>query len=397
MTDPAQPDEPQRIAVVRLEQAGEGRTEENRNATECVSLRYQCLDEGTRFRRSLAHEHRVTGADKWRQINQRGNVIQPGPTINAMSETPSSELPRYDELPEMAATGMRHAWGVFGEGDRVGTLNLLRPQLVLDALQHVRTGEVISLDLPLNLPEPPFFGRQSYEHHVFALNRHEMDDRVDNFHLQGSTQWDALGHVRCREFGFWGGRTENPTSGANDLGIEQWAERGIVGRGVLLDVARWAHANGEPFSALTPRTITVDDLVSTMTTQGVELGPGDILCVRTGWVGDYLRLDAGGRRQYATSPVFAGLAGSESTARFLWDHHVAAVVCDNPAVEVVPINPSDGSLHRRLIPLLGFALGEMFNSPRSPSRTVPSTSSSPGERRKFAPHVSTMNTTSLRS
>ena len=31
------------------------------------------------------------------------------------------------------------------------------------------------------------------------------------------------------------------------------------------------------------------------------------------------------------------------------------------AVEVVPINPIDGSLHRRLIPLLGLALGEMFN------------------------------------
>jgi kynurenine formamidase len=271
------------------------------------------------------------------------------------------DLPMYDELPVMAETGMRHAWGVFGEDDRVGTMNLLGSHRVLGAMRDTRTGEVISLDLPMNLPHPPLFGRQAYEHHVFPLNRHEMDDRVDNFHLQGSTQWDALGHVRCREFGFWGGRTENPTSGANDLGIEQWAERGIVGRGVLLDVARWAAANGQPFDALTPRTISADDLESTMTAQGVELRGGDILCVRTGWVGDYLRLDASGRQDYAASPVFAGLAGSESTARFLWDHHVAAIVCDNPAVEVVPVNPVDGSLHRRLIPLLGFALGEMFN------------------------------------
>lgn len=278
-----------------------------------------------------------------------------------MSPLPLTGLPTYDDLPEMGETGMRHAWGVFGEGDRVGTMNLLRPGLVLEALQDARTGEVVSLDLPLNLPGPPLFGRQAYEHHVFPLSRHEMDDRVDNFHLQGSTQWDALGHVRCREFGFWGGRTENPTNEANDLGIEQWAERGIVGRGVLLDVAGWASANGETFDALTPRTITADDLQSTMTAQGVEVRPGDILCIRTGWVRDYLALDAAGRRVYAASPTFAGLAGSEPTARFLWDHHVAAVVCDNPAVEVVPINPADGSLHRRLIPLLGMALGEMFN------------------------------------
>ena len=48
-------------------------------------------------------------------------------------------------------------------------------------------------------------------------------------------------------------------------------------------------------------------------------------------------------------------------ARFLWDAHAAAVVCDNPAVEVVPGDATVGSLHRRLIPLLGLALGEMFD------------------------------------
>jgi hypothetical protein len=36
-------------------------------------------------------------------------------------------------------------------------------------------------------------------------------------------------------------------------------------------------------------------------------------------------------------------------------------VADNPAVEAVPGSPAIGSLHRRLIPLLGFALGELFD------------------------------------
>ena len=48
-------------------------------------------------------------------------------------------------------------------------------------------------------------------------------------------------------------------------------------------------------------------------------------------------------------------------ARWLWDRGVAAVATDNPAVEVAPGDPAVGSLHRRLIPLLGFALGELFD------------------------------------
>jgi hypothetical protein len=47
---------------------------------------------------------------------------------------------------------------------------------------------------------------------------------------------------------------------------------------------------------------------------------------------------------------------------------VAALCCDNPAVEVVPGDPTIGSLHRRLIPFLGFALGEMFDLDRLADR-----------------------------
>ena len=40
---------------------------------------------------------------------------------------------------------------------------------------------------------------------------------------------------------------------------------------------------------------------------------------------------------------------------------VAAVAADNPAVDAVPVDPAVGSLHRRLIPCLGFAIGELFD------------------------------------
>ncbi|MDO8945058.1 MAG: hypothetical protein Q7U75_17890, partial [Desulfobacterales bacterium] len=55
-----------------------------------------------------------------------------------------------------------------------------------------------------------------------------------------------------------------------------------------------------------------------------------------------------------------GLEGSEEMAEYLWDSGVAAIASDNPAVEVMPGNPVVGLLHRRLIPLLGFPLGEFF-------------------------------------
>ena len=95
----------------------------------------------------------------------------------------SEQLPDFDDLPEIEGLGLRHAWDVFGRDDALGSINLLTPERVANAASFVQTGDMVPLDLPLNLPNPPLFGRQAYEHVIFALNRHEMDDRVDNFHL----------------------------------------------------------------------------------------------------------------------------------------------------------------------------------------------------------------------
>lgn len=275
--------------------------------------------------------------------------------------TTAAPLPDFDDLPEIPGLGLRHAWDVFGRDDVLGSVNLVTPERVALAAASVTTGEMLSLDLPLDLPDPALFGRETYRHSVFALNRNEMDDRLDGFHPQGSTQWDALNHVRCREHGYWGGRTQNPMDGPNDLGIHHWAKHGIAGRGVLIDIAGWRQQTGGGFDPLDPVALTVADIESTLTWQHVDLEIGDIVCIRTGWVGAYLRLDADQRTAYAAEPTFAGLHAGEDMARFLWNAHPAALCCDNPAVEVVPGNPAIGSLHRRLLPMLGMALGEMFD------------------------------------
>jgi kynurenine formamidase len=271
-----------------------------------------------------------------------------------------SELPAYDDLPEIAGLGVRHAWDVFGREDVLGSVNLLTAERVAAAARLVRTGRRIPLDLPLDLPDPPLFGRRPFEHVVFALSRNEMDDRVDDFHLQGSTQWDGLNHVRCREHGYWGGRLQDPTEGPNGLGVHHWAAHGIAGRGVLVDVAGWLDRRGD-YDPLGGRPITVDELEATLDDQGVALETGDVLCLRTGWTGGYLALDGNERAAYASAPRSSGLRAHEEMARFLWNAHPGAICCDNPAVEVVPGDPADGSLHRRLLPTLGMALGEMFD------------------------------------
>jgi hypothetical protein len=273
-------------------------------------------------------------------------------------------LPAYDDLPLIEGLDVRHAWDVFGRDDVLGSINLVTPERIARAAAGVTTGELIPLDLPLDVPDPPLFGRRSYEHHVVALNRHEYDDHLDQFHPQGSTQWDALSHVRCREHGFWGGRTQNPTDGPIGLGIHHWARHGISGRGVLLDVAAHLTATNASYDALDPRAVTVDELAATLDAAGVVPEIGDIWCVRTGWSPAYLRLDRAAREVYATAPHFAGLRADEAMARFIWNAHPAALCCDNPAVEVVPGDPAVGSLHRRLLPTLGTALGEMFDFER---------------------------------
>jgi hypothetical protein len=285
-----------------------------------------------------------------------------------MRGSDSVHLPDFDELPLLGDLGLRHAWDVWGRDDVLGSINLVTPDRVARAAASVATGELIPLDLPLDTPNPPLFGREPYRHTVVALSRNEMDDRLDGFFPQGSTQWDALNHVRCREHGFWGGRAQNPTDGPNGLGIHHWARHGVAGRGVLLDVCRWYARSGRSLDPLACHAITADELREVAASQRVELQTGDVLCIRFGWIGAYQALDPAAREAFAAEPSFAGLRADEEMARFVWNAHPAALLCDNPAVEVVPGDADVGSLHRRLLPTLGTALGEMFDFDRLATR-----------------------------
>jgi len=273
----------------------------------------------------------------------------------------AAAAPGYDALPEVG--GERCAWDYFGADDELGTLHWLSPEAVLAATREVTEGRVVNLDLPLSFGTGLVAAREDH-HHEFLVRRSGMDEYLDGFYPQSSSQWDGFRHVRFREFGYFGGRTDDDALLAGrDLGVDAWARAGIVGRGVLVDVPAWAAATSRTWLPERREVVTTDILEAVLAWEGVELRPGDLLLVNTGWLDWYRSQDEAGRRAAGTvaSMQTAGLDAAPSMAAWLWDHRVAAVAADNPALEALPVRKEVGFLHRRVLALLGLPIGELWD------------------------------------
>lgn len=277
-------------------------------------------------------------------------------------------IPKFVQLPFVAQTGERQAWDVFGRGDQLGTVNLLTPERVKRAATLVRTGKVINLNLLLNFPITLYGGfRTGYQHHI-EVTRAGRDDYVDNFAMQGSSQWDSLRHIRFREFGYYGGRQDDDLDGKGELGIEQWARHGIIGRGILLDAAGYLEQRGTPLDQTKKFAMDGAFLEEVARAENVQLEPGDIVLLRTGWLTWYKGLDET-RREALRGTLHPGEGGmacpgldaSQATAAWVWDHHIAAMAADNVALEALPVEAQVGFQHRRLIALQGMPIGEVWD------------------------------------
>jgi kynurenine formamidase len=279
------------------------------------------------------------------------------------TESERCSLPSYRDLTWHDGLSGRISWDFFGREDELGTIGLIRDEQVAAAASEIVRGARFNLSLPLDQPNPAPGGRPHYEHHIYASERNSFDDWIDRLYTQSSTQWDGLRHVRAREFGFFNGVSEEeatrPRGGR--LGIQRWAEHGIVTRAVLADVKRFADAHGISLPAFESGPISPDMLAGTLEYQGVSVRPGDVLLVRTGYLEALSAIGEQDRGQINYQAGSPGLVGSEAMAELLWDWHVAAVCSDNPSVEVRPGDRRDGSLHRRAIAMLGLALGELFD------------------------------------
>ncbi len=275
-----------------------------------------------------------------------------------------TSLPTFDDLPVTPGAPPHSAWGLWGQDDELGTLNLLTPERVANAARLVRQGKVFALNWELELPHPPLFGREALQHTI--KRRHEVvnDDVYQMFNTQSSSQWDGLTHYGNFTYhGFYNGVTNEQITGGPDTrnGIQVWARRGIAGRGVLIDYQRWASAQGISYSPGERHEITVGALQEAARAQGVQFEPGDILLVRSGWIAWYLTLDQQEREALASRPpVGVGLAQGDETLRFLWDHHFAAAAGDAIAFEAYPAHPERGFMHETLLALWGMPIGEMF-------------------------------------
>jgi hypothetical protein len=102
--------------------------------------------------------------------------------------------------------------------------------------------------------------------------------------------------------------------------ILEWTEAGgIIGRGVLLDFALWAQTHGITYDPASTYKITADALEKVAAWEGVKFMAGDILVVRTGWLGWHDQTDEDTRiRLTRDKHENVGMAASEETAAWIW-------------------------------------------------------------------------------
>lgn len=293
----------------------------------------------------------------------------------------NNELPEYDSLPHRA--GLPASWDVWGQGDGAlfGCLNLLTPDKIVEAASLIREGRVFALNWSMGQPDPPLFGRSPFRHEVTgATTGTSHDDVLHDWNTQSSSQWDGFRHIRNHAAGenehgtgHYGGVPDN------GHGIDHWARRGIVGRAVLADLGRWRESIGRPVRCDDADAVDASDILECLWAQGTNLCTGDVLLVRFGWISWYESQSLEVRRTLADVGALRapGFRPGEDLARTLWNLHIAAIGCDNPAVEVWPpgavstpeheaeVRADRSRLHEIfthtiLLPMLGLPLGEMW-------------------------------------
>ena len=255
-------------------------------------------------------------------------------------------------------------WGRWGSDDERGTLNLITPASIRTAADCIVRGDVFELSVALDATGPTWTSSRTRVrpmHVMTGLPDQWGPEMVGTFGtddwimmpLQGGTQWDSLAHVGYDEHFYNGTHMSAVTAaGASRNGVASMLP-GVVGRGVLLDVARamgvdWLQG-GQP--------ITPDDLEAAEAAQGIRVETGDILLFRTGWRLKALR--DGWKGWHDSEP---GL--TLECAEWLHDRGIAAIAADNHGIEVGPTTspgPVGHPLHFVLIRDLGMPLGEIFD------------------------------------
>ncbi|MBK4735465.1 cyclase family protein [Noviherbaspirillum pedocola] len=176
-------------------------------------------------------------------------------------------------------------WGKWGPKDQLGTLNYITPALRLAAMALVKRGEVVPLAREVPVAKAEGVRRQAYEMKRYVdrlpAESGSMDYIGMSVHGLALTHVDALCHFFTPggKQGMYNGLPIDAVTlrGAEKLGVEVMGATGIVGRGVLLDIAAQKGRALPLGSAILPA-----DLEAAEKAQGVQVGEGDILFIRSG-------------------------------------------------------------------------------------------------------------------
>lgn len=251
----------------------------------------------------------------------------------------------------------REAWGRWGPEDERGALNLIGPEQARAAVGLVREGRVISLAQPLGkatpvpshrLPVGHFMDRDGGDYAAGGRRPGGFQFGEDTIMLaaHSGTHLDALAHVWYDDqlYNGFSGNTVRSTTGAQRCGADKLLP--MVTRGVLLDLLA---VNGGPLGL--GEAVTRERLAQAANQVGVELRPGDVVLVRTGWLEVHLADGEG---------YFAGEPGIDvGAAEWLAEAGVAAVGADNYAIEPLPFPPGAVfPVHQRLLRDYGVPLLE---------------------------------------
>ena len=239
-----------------------------------------------------------------------------------------SELPVPSAAEISALFEQTKRWGQWGDDDQRGALNFITPQAVLRATGSVRHGETVGCGLALST-ESGVDNPSPAQHEMIAdgserpmVTSAGLECSLDFIgvacHGMSVSHLDAFCHVFVDGM-MWNGRPADAVgpNGAAFNDVRAGAD-GISGRGVLLDIPRWAQRQWlEPDEVVLP-----DDLDACAAAQGVTIESGDIVLVATGR--EARRASVG-----AWNPSDPGLAGlHHDCVRWVHRHEIAVLGSD---------------------------------------------------------------------
>ena len=279
----------------------------------------------------------------------------------------NNEVPHLRELLENSPTNR----GRWGPDDEVGALNYLDQAAVLRGVAEVRTGKTFTLQVQIGHPhgDPAFPGPRGPARRTNIMDRGvylggagtvfpgglEFADDMIIMYLQGSSQYDALGHLWYGDQIWNGYPAETTTGGMKKASILPIAEKGIVGRGVLIDIARH---RGKPYLDK-GETFSHADIQEAAMEQGVELQRRDILLIHTGWLGYFYGTP---NEEFYEGFIEPGLTYTPELVQWFADMEIPSLITDTIANEVTtdPVSGVTLPLHNALMRNLGITFAEII-------------------------------------